>query len=82
MLSTMKGWFAHSRTILAARLYALAGAIVGIHDQVLPIVSGSGVDWKPLLPPQYLPLVMIGGAVVFETLRWVTTGPVGRKDGA
>jgi hypothetical protein len=86
MLAKLKACFGHlrqSRTILAARLYALAGAAVGIHDQVVPLVVRSGVDWKPLVPPHYLPHVLIGTAILFETLRWATKGPVGApKDAA
>ena len=42
----LKALFAHSRTILAARLYAVAGALVALHDIALPFITGT--DLTPI----------------------------------
>lgn len=72
----LKGW----KTILVARLYLLAGALVALHDLALPHLDG--LDWAPLiakLPPWLWPLLVLGTGMLFETLRRITTGPVGHK---
>lgn len=70
----VKALFAHSKTILVARLYVAAGALVMLHDIALPFVSST--DVTPLtsqLPPWGVPLIGIGSGVLFEWLRHLTT---------
>ena len=74
------------RTRLSARLLAIAGILVGLHDEILPLVSGQ--DWTSLtskLPPWSLPLGMVLVAWLFEKLRKLTDNPphvIVQKDGA
>ena len=61
------------RTKLSARLLAIAGIVVGFHDELLPLVTGQ--DWTSLtskLPAWSLPLGMVLVAWLFEKLRRVT----------
>lgn len=70
----IKALFAHSRTILVARLYALAGFLVMTHDIVLPFITGA--DLTPItekVPNWVWPLVAIGSGLLFEWLRRITT---------
>ena len=64
------------RTKLSARLLAIAGIVVGFHDEILPLVSGQ--DWTSLtakLPAWSLPLGMVMIAWLFEKLRRITDNP-------
>jgi hypothetical protein len=64
------------RTKLAARLVAIAGIMVGLYDQVLPLVTGQ--DWTPLtakVPAWSIPLGMVVIGYVFHKLREVTENP-------
>lgn len=78
--------WARSRTILAARLMWIPGALVGLHDAVAAL----GVDWAPfttqvlqLVPEAYRPLlpplcaILVG--LLFEHLRKLTTKPLEQK---
>jgi hypothetical protein len=58
------------RTKLSARLLAIAGVLVGFHDEILPLVTGQ--DWTSLtskLPPWSIPLGLVLIAWLFEKLR-------------
>jgi hypothetical protein len=64
------------RTKLPARLLAIAGVVVGFHDEILPFITGQ--DWTSLtsnLPAWSIPvgLVLIGW--LFEKLRKITDNP-------
>lgn len=64
------------RTRLMARLLAIAGILVGAHDQLLPFVAGQ--DWTPLtakLPAWSLPVGMVALAWLFDWLRKITENP-------
>ena len=64
------------RTKLSARLLAIAGIVVGFHDEILPLVSGQ--DWTSLttkLPAWSIPLGMVMIAWLFERLRRITDHP-------
>lgn len=70
----IKAWFSHSRTIFAARLYALAGVLVTTHDIALPYFTGT--DLSPItahVPNWIWPLLVIGTGMLFEWLRRITT---------
>src|ERR1700760_2697821 len=61
------------RTKMSARLLAIAGILVGFHDEILPLVSSQ--DWTSLtakLPAWSLPLGMVLLAWLFEKLRKIT----------
>lgn len=75
--------WAKSRTILSARLYWIAGALLGLHDFIAPILLSSGAEWQSIIPPEYqrfYPLVMIGTGLLFEGLRRITREPLGEKE--
>lgn len=77
MIARVKGWFRHSRTILAARLLHVAAGAVAAHDYALPYVTGQ--DWTPLsqcVPSWSWPMILVGLAVIFEWLRKVTKTPL------
>jgi hypothetical protein len=64
------------RTKLSARLLAIAGILVGFHDELLPIVTGQ--DWSSLsakLPPWAVPLGLVMIGWLFEKLRRITDNP-------
>src|ERR1700760_463271 len=64
------------RTKLSARLLAIAGILVGFHDELLPFVTGQ--DWTSLtakLPAWSIPLGLVLIAWLFEKLRRVTENP-------
>src|SRR5215831_14138700 len=64
------------RTKLTARLLAIAGILVGFHDELLPLVSGQ--DWTSLtakLPTWSIPLGMVLIAWLFDRLRKITENP-------
>jgi hypothetical protein len=66
------GW----RTRIASRLVVIAGMLVGIYDQALPLISGQ--DWTPVtskLPQWALPVGLVGAGLVFEWLRKITENP-------
>ena len=66
------GW----RTQIAARLTIIAGAIVGLYDQALPLVTGQ--DWTPLtakVPPWALPVGLVFLGTLFAYLRKLTENP-------
>jgi hypothetical protein len=72
----LRGW----RTIIAANLYVLAGALVGVHDFIIPYIAG--IDWQPVtrqVPDWAWPFIVVGTGALFGWLRTVTTGPVGGK---
>lgn len=80
MITQIKTWFAHSRTILAARMVTLAGGIVSFHDVALPYIVGT--DISPLtskLPQWALPMLIIGLGLLFEWLRRITTQSLAEK---
>lgn len=75
--------WARSRTILSARLYWIAGTLIGLHDFAAPILLSSGLDWQSFVPPEYqrfYPIVMIGTGLLFEWLRRVTSEPLDEKE--
>jgi hypothetical protein len=75
--------WARSRTILSARLYWIAGTLIGLHDFVVPILLSSGFEWQAFVPPEYqrfYPLVMIATGALFEALRRVTREPLDAKE--
>jgi hypothetical protein len=77
MWSKLKSLFAHSKTILVARVYAIGGSAVAIHDVAAPYVSTT--DITPIsqkLPSWVWPLLVIGTGVTFEWLRRVTVQPL------
>jgi hypothetical protein len=64
------------RTELTARLLAIAGILVGFHDEPLPLVSGQ--DWTSLtakLPTWSIPLGMVLIGWLFDRLRKITENP-------
>lgn len=68
---------------LSARLYWIAGILIGLHDFVAPILLSSGLDWQSFAPPEYqrfYPLVMIATGLLFEWLRRVTSEPLDEKE--
>jgi hypothetical protein len=75
--------WAKSRTILSARLYWIAGTLMGLHDFVVPILLSSGFESQAFVPPEYqrfYPLVMIATGLLFECLRRVTREPLDAKE--
>jgi hypothetical protein len=61
------------RTKLSARLLAIAGILVGFHDELLPFVTGQ--DWSSLiskLPAWSIPLGMVLIGWLFDRLRKIT----------
>ena len=85
MIAKLKAFFAYSRTILAGRLYTLAGLLVAIQGALLPWAMGQ--DWTPVftylfahVPDQLRPLA-IGAAIaatgeLFVWLRKITVAPL------
>ena len=64
------------RTKLMARLPAIAGILVGFHDELLPFVTGQ--DWTSLiskLPAWSIPLGMVLIGWLFDRLRKITENP-------
>jgi hypothetical protein len=64
------------RTKMSARLLAIAGILVGFHDEILPLVTGQ--DWTSLtakLPPWSIPLGLVMIAWLFDKLRKLTDNP-------
>jgi hypothetical protein len=75
--------WSRSRTILSARLYWIAGTMMGLHDFVVPILLSSGFEWQAFVPPEYqrfYPLVIIATGLLFEGLRHVTREPLDAKE--
>ena len=74
------------RTKLSARLLAIAGILVGFHDELLPFITGQ--DWTSLsakLPAWAIPLGLVMIGWLFEKLRRLTENPphvVMQKDDA
>ena len=74
------------RTKLSARLLAIAGILVGFHDELLPFITGQ--DWTSLtakLPAWAFPLGLVMIGWLFEKLRRITENPphvVMQKDDA
>ena len=63
-------------TKLTARLLAIAGVVVGFHDELLPFVTGQ--DWTSLiskLPAWSIPLGMVLIGWLFDRLRKITENP-------
>ena len=66
------GW----RTRIAARMIMLSGVVVGLYDQILPLVVGQ--DWTPLtakLPGWALPVGMVAAGALFAWLRRISDNP-------
>jgi len=64
------------RTKLTARLLAIAGILVGFHDELLPFVTGQ--DWSSLiskLPAWSIPLGMVLIGWLFDRLRKIAENP-------
>lgn len=73
-MQRIKAFFAYSKTILVARLYALAGILVALHDLAAPYVAST--DLTPLtarLPSWAWPVIFVSTGVAFEWLRRVTS---------
>ena len=79
----LKAFFLHSRTILAARIVWLAGAVTMLESTFV----AAGLDWTPLLmrlyatvPADLRPLAISATVTAagagFEYLRRITTGPL------
>jgi hypothetical protein len=66
----LKGW----RTILVAAFWAAAASLGWFLEQV------QGVDLTPILPAKYRPMWPVAIALSMIVLRFVTTGPVGKKE--
>lgn len=80
MLDRIKSWFAHSRTIFAARMVTLAGGLTAFHDAAMPYVTGA--DFTPIsakLPAWALPLILVGAGMLFDWLRHITTESLADK---
>lgn len=63
------------KTKLSAAFVALSGLAMGLHDQLLPFVTG--VDWTPIaqmVPTWAWPLILIGIGWLFSYLRTITFG--------
>jgi hypothetical protein len=66
------GW----KTYIVAWLTTIAGLVIGLYDQILPLAAG--MDWTPItskLPGWALPVGMVGLGLVFAWLRKVTDNP-------
>lgn len=77
MWPKIKAFFAHSKTIFAARMYVLLGGLVALHDLAGPYVATA--DLTPItarLPAWAWPLISIGTGTLFELLRRITTQPI------
>jgi hypothetical protein len=74
----LKGW----RTMIVSSGYTVAGTAVVMHDTIADAVGQTGVDWKQLIEPKYVPYLLIATGVTFALLRKVTKGPVGAKGNA
>jgi hypothetical protein len=75
----LKGW----KTIIWARALVIFGIIAGAVLPLLQMIDGSQVG--VFIPPKYTPFIPLIVAVigmVTETLRRMTTGPVGAKGDA
>jgi hypothetical protein len=76
------GW----KTYIAAWLTTIAGIVIGLYDQILPLAAG--MDWTPItskLPGWVLPVGMVALGLGFAWLRKVTDNPptlVVQKDDA
>jgi hypothetical protein len=74
----LRGW----RTMLAAGFYTAAGTALELHDSIADMLNSSGVDWKTMIDPKYLPWLLIGTGIMFGLLRIITRGPTGHKGDA
>lgn len=75
--------WAKSRTVLSARLYWIAGIVLGVHDFIAPILFSSGLEWQSFIPPEYqrfYPLVLIATGFLFEGLRRITRESLDAKE--
>jgi len=73
LIERLQGW----RTMATARLVALAGAVVSLHDYAAPIIGG--VDWTPFaskVPAWAVPVAFAALGLLMGWLRSITTGPV------
>jgi hypothetical protein len=70
--SKLKGW----RTVIWGALLTAAGPLVETLDLL------RAVDWAQLLTPRSVAVAAALIGIVTLWLRWITTGPVGGKDGA
>lgn len=77
MLDWLKSKFRYSKTVLAARVFTVAGIAVSAHDIILPYAMGQ--DWTPItkdLPPLVIPVGLVAQGLLFEYLRTVTSQPL------
>lgn len=74
----LKGW----RTMIVAGGYTVAGTAVTLHDQIADAVGQTGVDWKQLINPKWVPYLLIATGITFALLRKATKGPMGAKGNA
>lgn len=75
-LARMRRLFDGLKTKLAARIVWLSGAIVALHDFIMPYVAG--IDWTPItsqIPPQYIPAGLLALGILFDWLRSITNKP-------
>jgi predicted permease len=66
------GW----KTYIVAWLTTIAGLVIGLYDQILPLAAG--MDWTPItskLPGWALPVGMVCLGLMFAWLRKVTDNP-------
>lgn len=73
-----KGW----KTMLVSGAYTAAGTAVVMHDTLADAIGQTGVDWKTLINPKWVPWILIATGVTFALLRKATKGPVGHKGDA
>lgn len=63
--------FKGTRTLIAARLVIVWGAILPYLSDIFTVLKGA--DWRMIISPQYAPLVMLLIGIIFEILRRKTT---------
>jgi hypothetical protein len=74
----LKGW----RTMIVAGSYTAAGTALTMHDTIADAVGQTGVDWKQLINPKWVPYLLIATGITFALLRKATKGPMGAKGNA
>ena len=70
-LLKLKGW----RTIIVNAVIGLPALVLALLDEL------KAVDISPLLPPSFGVKIIAAMTVAAIVLRFLTTGPVGHKDG-
>lgn len=66
------------RTMMLAKLAMFGTFLLMVHDFLMPIATGGGIDWTPVtavIPTWAWPFMMFGMAAIFAWLRQVTTTP-------